>query len=629
MDTLMGYVDSRKASRDGRCSSSSAAPSSHCDQSLTYDDFVRHLDVDDAVAIKALELLAKDVYSRVKKRKLAISAVTTARDTTSLVPHVPQIQQPQQPSQALLPSISANADMDGVLAHMRAQRAQVAEHQLRQTNRYRDISEDYVLPAPPADLPIDETTRRRQEAAEFDAILAEASRRIASPLPYIPPLLRDTTVPPIQPVASVNTVPVANPFEDSNGVTDPWTMPLYDDSYLSNRRRFTRRQGGGLEPLNPGLSNWYESDTSQGSDSDSDDTRAEQVASTLAFEQSQRDDPDRRTYRGSTLRTDADSSIASRHRIIERLEQRRRERAERAADRRREPTSSQYVPEDVQYDAASGTVTFRPVQRPTDNARQDVMTASLPIVIGNDFSHSPQTVSVSGFNGTLRASYDRLPQRTNSIRRSGYHAVTRPNDQQEPSPRRARHTSEGTSLNRRAADSSSLSVGARSIRDDLQTRQSEFESFSRLSRRSARDQRDDADDAVLRHPILSASTNDTSSTVNPPSPSALRRQAFLLAATDRDPMLLPELVPHPSSGVDTVGELLGSSSSTAALHASPNRSLSTGAGRPPQRTISRRFLSIPATPVPQSRSVPFAPAAYAAERAQSAQASATVLAPDV
>ena len=139
------------------------------------------------------------------------------------------------------------------------------------------------------------------------------------------------------------------------------------------------------------------------------------------------------TAGGTASSTNTGSS--SRFRIIERLEQRRRER-EQVNDRLRElrdrrgGNAASYEPLSIRHVLAAQNAPMRAQPTPT-NAESLSSATALPIVIGRDFSEVPVNVRTSPDN-TVRATYPSSHgqehaqsslHRSNSIRRSGFHSA--------------------------------------------------------------------------------------------------------------------------------------------------------------------------------------------------------------
>ena len=390
---------------------------------------------------------------------------------------------------------------------------------------------------------------------------------MASPLPYE---LRDRPSRPRQP----STVdPWATSFSSSHEWPGLNTPPLLDGH-------------------NAGLGNWDADITVDSGAEEFAEHRVAEVTRTIARARNLRDDGVATTLitngnrdrngTGSTESVALSSSTAARHAVIERLERRRRERTEQGGGPT--PSDHAYYPT-----PANGPAT----DDGSNGGRHsiDPMISSLPVIVGGDFSDTPSSVTRSA-SDTLRASYTPSLQRNNSIRRSGFHTLSSsspllPRTEQRPvyarmPPRSAidhphqdsvRSTLRVISASRNVNTNPS-NTSSHLDNSELAGRASAFEDFARASRRASRSARDEAHtNNDYQHPA-----------------AAEQRFSFPQAG---DPMLASS-----SADTETISEVLGSSSSVAALEATAN-----SMSRPP----ATRLISPPGAPIISRRPYPFGP----------------------
>lgn len=513
---------------------------------------MRQLDVDDPVAIKCVEILAKDVFTRVRLRKRAINTITYPRVPVRVAPsNIP-----------------------------------IADER----------------PSPPLSRP------HALEMSEYDAIIADAQRRVTSPLPMPSYLQQDQ---------------------------HRWSSSvLADPPPAASTSRFADEELDGVDPSDVYTRNpWLSDSSASGSDTEEEETaRVQDAARTLSGVQAARDSPNNRT-RPSSNHDVAGSSAALRERIISRLEHRRRDRLARAEVA---PSSNPHFnvnifdfdDEEVVEQGSTDVVPLRTRgSGPSSNvshssAIPNPLTASLPIVIGSEYASSPRTISQSGNHRTLRMSYPRIPQRSNSIRRSGYHdttaasvsrrtndvradspeslplSISRPSPPPLPSPPRADPSADSARATLRAIaarDSSSASHNPGSSRlsdynditHTLSTRASAFEDFARITRQAARNHQEGQDN---HRPDESGSLSLSSS----------MRRTRRPDQAEEDPTLVPPFAVQS----DSTAELLGSSSSVAALDYARNYRPSSPVGET-SRPFVARANSPPNAPLLQHRSYPF------------------------
>ena len=474
------------------------------------------LDVDDAVAQKAIELLARDTFTRARRRKLAVDAVTGS-GSRNYHHHSTQHR-----------SISARNETS----------AQQRQHRERR--------------------------QAEAEAEEYDAIIAAAQRRVLSPLPY--------------------------PLREGSGRTSQasaWDTTSFGQQGWTG---ISNAVSGNNEGHVSEGDDWYADITDESGNEEVAENRIFGVGRSLARAQRHRDAT--MSISGAASEnggTGLPSSTAARHAIIERLERRRRERAERGQQgpnyHTLRPLSSSSTAGQEDHDS---------------NPRSIDSTSSVPIIVGGDFSELPTSVTRSNDN-TLRASYASSLQRGTSIRRSGFHSnvlsssilprVPRVrNDQQpvhsQPEPRSAltpsrnddsvRSTLRGISSTDSASAAPNFSSSYLSP-SELSHRAAAFEDFARISRQTFRENLDEADNGDDEYP---QSYSD----------AALERFLFPQAA---DPMLASS-----STDAETVSEMLGSSSSAAALGGTSTALSSTG-------PTQGRTLSPPGAPIISRRPFPY------------------------
>jgi hypothetical protein len=329
---------------------------------MSYEKFVQLLDTEDAVAQKAIDIIVKDVFTRARGRKQAIDEARQLRDATTYS------------------SVAAAAAARRGEAGEEARRAWHADvpslSQRLHGWRY--------LNAGDADRP-------QGEAAHYDAIIADAQRQVASPLPMVPGIRQQQQ-------------------QLTDDGPEDYPEPLFDSADWPDLNSAAR-------PHDLAFDSWGSETESE----NEDDQRVADVERALASTQSQRDTARNNLARLSTV-SSASNNASTRRRILERLEQRRRDlmdrvEGQRSTGNRAYPsyfsTSFQRTVNGEASDNGETTVEREPmvpVQYPS---------TPMPIILGGDFSELPANVSHSD-SDTYRANYGPL-QRSNSIRRSGFH----------------------------------------------------------------------------------------------------------------------------------------------------------------------------------------------------------------
>lgn len=532
---------------------------------MSYEKFVQLLDTEDAVAQKAIDIIVQDVFTRARSRKQAIEEARQSRQPTY---------------SAIAAAAAARRDQVGEQAR-RAWHGEVPSlsqrlHGWRYLNA-EDPNRQHQHTSP------------RDDAAEYDAIIADAQRQVASPLPML------------------GLVPAQQDNREDN------LEPLFDSVDWPD--------------LNSGAGAYGRESTSGWSDSGSDyedDFRVESVERALSAIRTQRDYSRTNLTRLSTITAGSNvpNTNASRLRILQRLEQRRRDLMDRAEQQRNANNGNRSYPSYFNT-SFSRTATENVDNGPSFNPQSPSDT--IPIIVGGDFSNLPSTSNGSQPEGseTIRANYGPL-QRNNSIRRSGFHS----NRSQQTSPpnvtaatgaanallprttQRPLQPRSPMSITRPINEPSDADFFARRQANRAQRQQLDtlfgrqgsdmsmdheiasqshevgsFEDFSRASRQASRLTREDESE---NHSRDGQSTVPGSHNVNLPR--------FLLSPSS-DPMLGAS----PVDG-DAVNELLGSSSSVAGLGSMHAGSSSSRAPFITQE--GRRSIVPPRAPILSRRSFP-------------------------
>lgn len=539
---------------------------------MSYEKFVQLLDTEDPVAQSAIDYIVHDVFKRARSRKQAIEEAR-------------QYHQPTYSSVAA--AAAARRDQSGEQTQ-RTWHGEVPSLSQR-LHGWRYLNADDP-DRQQRDQQAQRPTPSHDNADEYDAIIADAQRQVASPLPM--PGLGSTQ-------------------QDSRSYH---LDPLFDSldwPDLNSSAAYGHEESNG----------WSDSESEP---ENTIESSVQAVERALAAVRTQRDTSRTNLTRLSTISAASrvPTTSASRLRILQRLEQRRRNLMDRAEQERSSTNNNRPYPS---YFSTSFSRTA------TNNINSDPPVqndSSIPIIVGGDFSELPSSSGEARqeSNETIRANYGPL-QRNNSIRRSGFHA----NRAQQSSPPNVtaaanaahallpRSTSRPVStLQPRSPLSISRSINEpsdtyfsnrelRAHRQQLdtlfgrqgsevaseqeassQSREADsFEDFSRTSRLASRLAREgeSAEQATSEGSGQAASTS-----------ASVELPRFLLSPSS-DPMLGAT----PIDG-DAVNELLGSSSSVAGLG---SMSAGTSASRVPYvASDGRRNIIPPRAPILSRRSFP-------------------------
>ncbi|KAK9897385.1 hypothetical protein P389DRAFT_56376 [Cystobasidium minutum MCA 4210] len=580
---------------------------------------------------KAIDIIVQDVFSRARSRKQAIEEARqyhqTQRNTTySAIAAAAAARRDQAGGSSSSNTAEARRTWHGEVPSL-SQRL----HGWRYLNAEDDNVNSTANAGAVGDFHYHAYTNRNQTAAEetteYDAIIADAQRQVASPLPMLN-------------------------FTSTSGQEHPYNHdeePLFDSSDWPD--------------LNPGLGNsnstniYGQHSPSWSDDEDSDieehRSRLRAVESALAAVRAQRDNARTNLTRLSTIQgngnlstsSPSNNSASSRLRILQRLEQRRRDLMERA-EQQRSSNNASAANANRSYPSYFNTSFQRTsteniLDRDVPNNVNERFPPTIPIIVGGDFSTLPSTSSNAAGGAestmqTLRASYGPL-QRNNSIRRSGFHAgrgqqSSPPNANAALSaanallPRTAqrplnvhRPRTPGTAATAGAgvtegSTSEAPSTTQRQQLDTLFGRQrqssadlgdpqlashgnevSSFEDFSRNARQASRGAREDEEAGSQENRGTGPENRalSGSATAGPPS--------FSVSLYD------PMLGSSPVEGGDSVTELLGSSSSVAGLgnmNSEPSAPSSSLFRASPAPLDSRRSIVPPRAPILSRRSFP-------------------------
>lgn len=381
---------------------------------MSYEKFVQLLDPEDPVAQKAISILVNDVFSRARGKKQAID------ETRQL--HHPTY------SSIVATSGAAGGGGGGTLFSGSTSRSRLAvpsggRNHISSDNAGVNNNDNqsggdvhwqrpslsqrlhgWRVPADYSDLNQYTNQQRQDETAEYDAIIADAQRQVASPLP----MAGQTAAPQGQGQALSREQDAARLF---NSIDWP--------------------------DLNPGVGAAYDHlfYTSDSDDSEDESTaQLRRVERELAVVATARNRTQSNLTRTST--SDSLSSAATRRRILQRLEQRRRDVAESSEQPRTQLPSSQSQsqtedqPRSMSHRYPSYFNTSYSRAAPNRNTNES--SRPIPVIVGGDFSELPTAVSRSE-GDTVRASYGSL-HRSNSIRRSGFHAAREQQLQQNSPP---------------------------------------------------------------------------------------------------------------------------------------------------------------------------------------------------
>lgn len=552
---------------------------------MSYEKFVQLLDPEDPVAQKAVDIIVKDVFTRARNKRQAIEEARNYHTSS-------------QPSySSIAAAAAARRNQAGSAEARRVWPAQAPSLSQRLHGwRY---------------LQADDPDRHQQhvpsaeDTAEYDAIIADAQRQVASPLPML-----------------------GLPAGGSGGTHLGEDM---SDQWFSNIQWPELNATYAEQPV----TTWSDDEDS---DIEEHRSRIRAVERALAAVQTQRDNARTNLTRLSTIQgngttpsaASTSTSSATRMRILQRLEERRRHLMERAEEQRAGTSSNRAYPS---YFNTSFSRTS------TENLEREPLipnefpSTPIPIIMGGDFSNLPTasggTNTRADGNETVRASYGPL-QRNNSIRRSGFHAAR--SSQSSPPNATAALSAANALLPRTSqrpltifqprsplsiTDPSLESVETASVaarRQDLDTlfgrRSSEapldaettaahadevssFEDFSRASRQASRNTRENEEESDSREHANGAA-NASSTNILP--------QFRFTASSD------PMLASGPADA-DAVTELLGSSSSVAGLGSLGNASslslTSPSSSRAPYiSNEGRRSIVPPRAPILSRRSFP-------------------------
>lgn len=540
---------------------------------MSYEKFAQLLDAEDPVAQKAIDFIVQDVFTRARSRKQAIEEAR-------------QYHQPTYSSVAA--AAAARRDQSGEQAR-RAWHGEVPSLSQR-LHGWRYLNADDPDRQIQDDHQPEESTLTHGNADEYDAIIADAQRQVTSPLPMLG---------------------LGSSQQDSRSYH---LDPLFDSLDWPD---LNSSAAYGHE----GSNGWSDSESETDNNVES---RVQAVERALAAVQTQRDNSRTNLTRLSTISaaSGVPTTSASRLRILQRLEQRRRDLMDRAEQQRSSVNNNRSYPS---YFSTSFSRT------PTDNTNSDQIIQndpSIPIIVGGDFSNLPSSSSETRRDSdTIRANYGSL-RRNNSIRRSGFHAnrsqqssppnvaaatnaahailphtTTRPISTLQPrSPLslsrpinepsdtyfsngelRAHRNQLDTLFGRQGSEGASEQEASSQSRET-----NSFENFSRTSRQASRLARED--DNLDR---TNAEDNGQA-----PSTSAIAALPRFLLSPRSDPMLGAT----PIDG-DAVNEFLGSSSSVAGLG-----TLSSGRSSPSRvpyvASNGRRNIIPPRAPILSRRSFP-------------------------
>lgn len=583
-----------------------------------YRSFVHLLDPDDMVARKAISILFKDVETQAKRRKIAIDSATRVATTH------------QQSSNAPL---SLTAPRRSPVLHTAGRWGEIIS-----SSNYNDSTVVRGAGNNAAGL----TTMQAQEAAEYDAIIQAAQRRVASPLPL------------------PGALSTSNPSDPSDNRRPTTNLTMSSATW----RRAQALIDSGDAATDFGDVDLF-TDSEDGDDDDDERDRVQMVGTTLARAQFLRGGGRGRTGIEDSIHRNAIINGARRLATQGRAEDAGQQEEQQQQQPRERPGLSDQI-----QDVNASWESWDPTSVAIDEA--------FPIVIGGNFSDQPTSVTRSA-SDTLRTTYAPL-RRTTSIRRSGFHTSPYSNSNSSQSRNTNASTSAPvspsttllsrleripwSSVNRTTTTSTSSPASpgssARSILRSLsayadtsattasttaernpasisrydgpsspasmtslsaQRRADSFQNHARLLRqasRLAREAEAEGDSSIDDTRNLNRLSDTAGDSVGNSRSRTSSTRADLSASNDRHAGIRSQMLSPPNdpmltstpADAESITEMLGSSSTAAALEGGDiirgamSPSVDPSSNAPAANTVSRWRLSPPGAPILSRRSFP-------------------------